>query len=52
MSEQINKQNKLEHLQFLADKHSDLKKTITIMLDDLDKIELEFKKVQLEIKEK
>jgi regulator of replication initiation timing len=48
----ISKQELLEQIKKLADKHADLKNTIISMLDEMDKIELEYNKIREEIKKR
>lgn len=45
------KQKILDKMKVLAGKHFELKKTITLMLDDLDEIELDYNKLKKIIKQ-
>ena len=51
MEEEKTKQELLIEAQQLAEKHQELKKTILKMLDDLDKIEIEYNRIVDKIKE-
>jgi Asp-tRNA(Asn)/Glu-tRNA(Gln) amidotransferase A subunit family amidase len=46
----LNKQELLELAKKLADKHAELKEVVINMLDEMDKIELEYNKIVEEIK--
>lgn len=50
MEEKKNKTELLELAKKLADKHAELKSIVTGMLDEMDKVELEYNKVIEEIK--
>jgi len=48
----MTKQEMLDKIKILADKHLELKKTITKMLDDLDAIQLEYNNLIEKVKKK
>jgi len=50
MEEKKTKQELLEELKVLADKHSQLKQAVEDMLDEMDKIELRYIEITEEIK--
>lgn len=47
-----NKQVLLEYVKELADKHAELKSVVINMLDEMDKIEIEYNRTIEEIKKK
>ena len=50
--DKMTKQEKLDKIKKLADKHLEMKKVITKMLDELDLIQLEYNRLVKEVKKK